>query len=553
MHDDLIQVRTGDAARGGGPTGRHRLPARSRACRRGAGRRPGRAAGAGSGLGRHDGTGRAGIGGTRLARRGRRPGRADRRRATGRRRRLRHRRRPGRDPAQRRTVSHDDRVRTTLVGRSGGLARGRLRLAAHGRADRPAHHRADRHRRDVAGRLVRSGRAGGRPAAAPARRRVDREPPGVHRDRAGPRRVRGPTEPGQGDARRHRRLGRESWRAGRPARHGLARPGGAPGSDGSTTTAAVEIAAGIRTALELATAADRDAARRLADLAACAGSGWAVAPPAGPPAPGTDPAAVRTWWAGLTPAQRRWLVGHEPALIGRLDGVPVRDRDQANRLLLGQRRAALLAERAVLLAGPFSPVVPAMVARLDRTLAGLDVLGDRLATETGPRAYLLGLDPAGDGRAVVAIGDPDQADNVLTYVPGMTSDLPSIGGELGRAERMAARCAALEPAGQTAVVLWLDYDAPDFRRRGARRRPGPRRRAGAAQLPGRAAGHARGRTGPADGARPQLRLAGGRRDRTRPRARRRPGGLRRLTRGRRRPGRRPRPAGREGLVQHRQR
>ncbi|MEV4629036.1 alpha/beta hydrolase [Micromonospora sp. NPDC049523] len=232
--------------------------------------------------------------------------------------------------------------------------------------------------------------------------------------------------------------------------------------DARTAAAVADVADGIAAALELASIADRDAARQLADLAAGTGSGWADPPPTGPPAPGTDPAAVRRWWADLTPAQRRWLVGHEPARIGRLDGVPVRDRDQANRLLLARQRAALLAERGALVAGRLTPGVPAELARIDRTLAGLDVIGDRLASDAGPRAYLLGVDPAGDGRAIIAIGDPDRAENVLTYVPGMTSDLPGVGGELGRAELMAARSAALDPTERTAVVLWLDYDAPDF-------------------------------------------------------------------------------------------
>ncbi|MGW4467343.1 alpha/beta hydrolase [Micromonospora sp. NPDC004704] len=232
--------------------------------------------------------------------------------------------------------------------------------------------------------------------------------------------------------------------------------------DVRTTAAVADVADGIRAALELASIADRDAARQLADLAACAGSGWADPPPTGPPPPGTDPVVVRRWWADLSPAQRRWLVTHESATIGGLDGVPVRDRDQANRLLLDRQRAALLAERDALAAGPPDPVVPARLARIDRTLAGLDVIGDRLANDGGTRAYLLGLDPAGDGRAIVSIGDPDRAENVVTYVPGMTSDLPGVGGELGRAELMAGRGAALDPTERTAVVLWLDYDAPDF-------------------------------------------------------------------------------------------
>ncbi|MEE3918557.1 alpha/beta hydrolase [Micromonospora sp. BRA006-A] len=51
---------------------------------------------------------------------------------------------------------------------------------------------------------------------------------------------------------------------------------------------------------------------------------------------------------------------------------------------------------------------------------------------------------------------------MLTYVPGMTSDLADAPAELGRAARVLQRCAALGPGEEAAAVLWLDYDAPDF-------------------------------------------------------------------------------------------
>lgn len=232
---------------------------------------------------------------------------------------------------------------------------------------------------------------------------------------------------------------------------------------GWTGPGVTPVASGIRAALDLAGAADREAAARLDELAAAARSGWASPPPAYRPESGIDPAQVRRWWAELTPAQRRWLVAREPALVGRLDGVPAAARDQANRLLLGSRRELLLAERQLLLHRvPRGPVELAGLARVDASLAGLDALVDRLAAPAAPRAYLLGLDPTGDGRAVVALGNPDRADKLLTYVPGMTADLADVPGELGRAARVLARCVALAPAEETAAVLWLDYDAPDF-------------------------------------------------------------------------------------------
>jgi len=227
----------------------------------------------------------------------------------------------------------------------------------------------------------------------------------------------------------------------------VADDGTAPGNP------APAAAADLATALSVAAAADATGADRLGRLTAT------IAGPAEPPAPdrpgcAASPAAVRSWWAGLSPAQRRWLLATEPGSIGPLDGVPAADRDAANRLLLDARRAEL--DRALLAADGRAR------ARLRELRRGLDTLADRLADDAGPRAYLLRLGLTEEGRAVVALGDPDRAASVLTHVPGMTADLASAGGELTRAERVAVRAAELGPATATSAVLWLDYDAPDF-------------------------------------------------------------------------------------------
>ncbi|MDX5459986.1 alpha/beta hydrolase [Micromonospora tulbaghiae] len=233
-----------------------------------------------------------------------------------------------------------------------------------------------------------------------------------------------------------------------------------------TGPAVVHARAGIRDALTLAGTADREAAGRLAELSTAAVRGWVSVPPAWRPGPGAGPAEVSRWWAGLSAAERRWLVGREPGRIGRLDGLPAAARDQANRLLLGDRREQLLVRRLALLhplpAGPLEASRRVRLAAVEAALRGLDGLSERLAAGGAPRAYLLGLDPAGDGRAVVALGNPDRAASVLTYVPGMTSDLADAPAELGRAARVLQRCAALGPGEEAAAVLWLDYDAPDL-------------------------------------------------------------------------------------------
>ncbi|GAA0515182.1 alpha/beta hydrolase [Paractinoplanes deccanensis] len=206
-------------------------------------------------------------------------------------------------------------------------------------------------------------------------------------------------------------------------------------------------------ALDAAARADASAAERLGRVAE------ALHAPAEPPGAGrpdctAPPGEVGRWWAGLPPAQRQWLLATEPGVIAGLDGVPAGERDIANRLLLDDRRAEI--DRAIADArGPERD-------RLRQVRDGLAALSDRLAEGDGPRAYLLRLDPAGEGRVVVALGDPDRADNVLTHVPGMTAGLASFGGELSRAERVAVRAAELGPGAASSAVLWLDYDAPDF-------------------------------------------------------------------------------------------
>ncbi|MFY1697661.1 alpha/beta hydrolase [Solwaraspora sp. WMMA2101] len=280
--------------------------------------------------------------------------------------------------------------------------------------------------------------------------------------------------------------------------------------DGPTLAGAARVADGIAGALALAEAADADAAGRLDALATAAAQGWPARPPPGRPPANASPARVRAWWDGLTSAQRRWLIRHEPAWTGRLDGLPAAVRDQANRLLLDRRRAALVRQRAALPdGGAGSATVVGQARRLDRLIAGLDVVAGRLAAPTGPRAYLLALDeglgsggpgsggpgsggPAPTGRVIVALGDPDAATRVLTHVPGMGSGLARAGGELARTEQVVLRCHELAPQQATAGVLWLDYAAPAFVDEAASPLPAQR---GAVDLQRFQAGLAAGRDG----------------------------------------------------------
>jgi hypothetical protein len=217
--------------------------------------------------------------------------------------------------------------------------------------------------------------------------------------------------------------------------------------DAALASAVAPLRPGVSEAVELAAAADLETTARLRALT---GSLPAAAPvaPAWTPSPGSDPAEVHRWWGALGESQRSWMLLHDPARLGQLDGVPSATRDQANRLVLTRERDRLQRLRTV--------SDKTTRASLDATLRGLDAIAARLDRDHPARAYLLGLDVTGDGRAIVAVGDPDRATDVLTYVPGAGARLATAGGLLGATDRMAAH-----GTGAAAVVLWLGYDAPD--------------------------------------------------------------------------------------------
>lgn len=221
-----------------------------------------------------------------------------------------------------------------------------------------------------------------------------------------------------------------------------------------------------------------------------AGAPAARVPRGSVPPQGSPPATVKAWWDSLSAAQRRYVVAEYPELVGALDGVPVASRDVANRIMLDREHDVLVDRRSELAAREsyiramaeqgrgreLYPGLPnpagAALAELDRInaeraaidgkLTGIIHLADRLADPDQPRAYLIGFSSAEDGRAIVSIGNPDEAANVVTYVPGTTSDLPGIAADLDRAAVMADDANRYDPSGrQTAGVLWLGYDAPD--------------------------------------------------------------------------------------------
>jgi hypothetical protein len=237
-----------------------------------------------------------------------------------------------------------------------------------------------------------------------------------------------------------------------------------------------EIEHEIRETLRLATDADESAARRIsAHLPAVALAAHspeaAKVPESAVPARGAPPGDVRRWWDSLTPQQQH-VIEHYPQRVGWLDGVPAYARDQANRIVFDGQHADLLRQQAALQAAlAATPRTQPLAAQrlaaqlldVNNKLDGMDVVSARLASTEPCPAYLLGWDiTKGNGWGVISSGNPDTADNVVTYVPGTTSNIRDPSHLLSRMDTMANDATVADPSETTASILWLGYDAPQL-------------------------------------------------------------------------------------------
>ncbi|MFD8326150.1 alpha/beta hydrolase [Streptomyces lydicus] len=169
------------------------------------------------------------------------------------------------------------------------------------------------------------------------------------------------------------------------------------------------------------------------------------------PAKGTDPKKVRDWWKGLSKEEQEEQLALNPSLIGNLDGIPARTRDKANRVNL---------DRLIAMHPPGTKVSPTV----QRQREGFELIRSRLERDAGkePEPLLLGIGPEGQGRAILSYGDPDTADNVSAYVPGLNTQLKSVGEVDGDRARDLWQSAdnADHSRHKTASIVWLGYDAP---------------------------------------------------------------------------------------------
>ena len=192
------------------------------------------------------------------------------------------------------------------------------------------------------------------------------------------------------------------------------------------------------------------------------------------PAQDWTPQEVADWWNGLAPHQQEWAMEDYPELLRDLDGIPVVVRDQLNRDHLDdeierveEEIEALEQDRQEALDALASGVPDEDVdipttnpSDLEEELETLTTLHTNLNDENADR-YLLALDTENRGRAIVANGSPDTADNVATLVPGTTTTWQSVNDQTARADALLEAATDADESANHAVISWIGYDAPN--------------------------------------------------------------------------------------------
>jgi WXG100 family type VII secretion target len=187
---------------------------------------------------------------------------------------------------------------------------------------------------------------------------------------------------------------------------------------------------------------------------------------------GKSPEEVKKWWDSVPPEHRRYLLDHWDEKLGNLNGIPVADRDYANRRVMDRdiaRPAEVAKSRGVtvdeVLAHPDQYGMDGpMMTRYNNALKVRDGLNDASSKAHGAPTFLQVYEPEafkGDGRAAIAIGNPDLAKNTAVVVPGTGNSVGS--GWLGSddAANLYNESNRADRANPTAVVAWMGYDAPD--------------------------------------------------------------------------------------------
>ncbi|MEU1787749.1 alpha/beta hydrolase [Streptomyces sparsogenes] len=206
-----------------------------------------------------------------------------------------------------------------------------------------------------------------------------------------------------------------------------------------------------------------------------------------PPKDGS-PEENAAWWKGLSKDEQEACVALDPAGLGKLDGLPAAVRDEANRTVLAETRAEInlkldefdknrpepekyeqkwdninqvpvQGEKQVTLAWKAWARERSSIAEPLKGIEAIQSRFDRTGEDGLPEAYLLGFSPEGRGRAIIANGNPDDADHVAVYTPGTGASLSNSKGDINRGVNLWKTSHPLTDQ-EVSTITWIGYDAP---------------------------------------------------------------------------------------------
>lgn len=196
------------------------------------------------------------------------------------------------------------------------------------------------------------------------------------------------------------------------------------------------------------------------------------------PPPGASTEDVEQWWKSLSQKDRERLIAEHPAESGNLNGIPAAARDTINQQVQTDdlnRIADTATQHGVskeqVLANPgFYGLSADDVTRYNNALKVQQGMNHQRGDDPDPsrqRPVMLWkyepLADNGQGRAAIAIGNPDYADNTTVIVPGTGSSVE--GGWLSDGHNDAMnlwdQANAADPNSTHSVMSWMGYDAPD--------------------------------------------------------------------------------------------
>ncbi|GAA2088066.1 alpha/beta hydrolase family protein [Streptomyces albiaxialis] len=185
---------------------------------------------------------------------------------------------------------------------------------------------------------------------------------------------------------------------------------------------------------------------------------WRADDSLGTPLPDPEtasPGRIASFFAGLSPRERKALAHRHPLTVGNLDGAPVKLRYDANRRALKTQRVSAL--RAA--------TDPARTVQDHRRA---EEKAERYGRLLAPGRQILAFDPRGRGQVAEVFGDLPHADRTAVIVPGSDIDLASFdrggknryGKPAGMARSLRAGMTEQRPGTRTAVIAWVGYTTP---------------------------------------------------------------------------------------------